>query len=179
MSSCGIYVFSCGLCVGRAAKLQHMTGESEAQRITVFVKKMVYDEDGVEGRSRAHFLATFNPAQVRASGLDGRSGWKKRATVGGVLMTCLPFFKAPWVWHGHSFLVVCWTGVGAAASVHGRVPLPHHGDPEGRAAAPRHPDTHRRRLCRVGQHCPPHLIETIYLERKTSIAHTSVYTSLH
>jgi hypothetical protein len=68
-----------------------MTGESEAQRITVFVKKMVYDEDGVEGRSRAHFLATFNPAQVRASGSDGPSGWKKGATVGGGADDCLPF----------------------------------------------------------------------------------------
>lgn len=43
-----------------------MTGETEEQRINVFIKKMVYDDTQLEGRSRSYFLENFDGSQVRA-----------------------------------------------------------------------------------------------------------------
>lgn len=50
--------------IHRASKLQRMTGESEVERIVIHVRKIVYDEATVEGQSRAHFLSTYDAAQV-------------------------------------------------------------------------------------------------------------------
>jgi hypothetical protein len=54
-----------GWAVHRAAKLQYMTGETENMRIVVYIKKIVYDEDTVEGRSRKFFISKFDGTQVR------------------------------------------------------------------------------------------------------------------
>lgn len=47
----------------RAEKLIKMTGDTEQQRLQLAIQAIIYDKLSPEGRTREHFIKTFNPAQ--------------------------------------------------------------------------------------------------------------------